>query len=132
MRFLLFMDELRQCAVWAALAFLLCIAVILIWAPRMASGWKRKTVRALGVMLICCGLLFISLVGLFLGGSPPREHLIFLSADRTKVALLSYSELRDSAATEVTVKGNGCCTRYVAYRYFGQVAHSSLPNVHQG
>jgi len=49
----------------------------------------------------------------------PRQHFIFTSADRTRVALLSHSELRDSAASEVTVKGAGFCTRYVAYRYFG-------------
>ena len=119
MRFLLFMDDLRQNAIWAALAFLLCIAVILIWAPRMSNNWKRKAVRVLGVVLICGGLALFGLVGIFVGADSPRQHFIFTSADRTRVALLSHSELRGSAATEVTVKGDGCCTRYVAYRYFG-------------
>ena len=54
MRFLLFMDDLRQNAIWAALAFLLCIAVILTCAPRMSNNWKRKAVRALGVVLVAC------------------------------------------------------------------------------
>lgn len=119
MRFLLLMDNLRQNASWAALAFLFCIAVILTWAPRMSNNWKRRAVRALGVILICACLAFFSLDRIFVGADPPREHFIFTSADRTKVALLSHSELRDGAATEVTVKGDGCCTRYVAYRYFG-------------
>lgn len=117
MRYLLFMDGLRQNAPWIVLAFLSCLAGFLIWAPRMPNNWKRKAVRALGVVLVF-GLALFPLLGILIGGLPPRQHFIFTSADRTKVALLSHSELRDSAATEVTVKG-GCCTRYVAYRYFG-------------
>lgn len=119
MRFLLFMDDLRQNAIWAALAFLLCIAVILTCAPRMSNNWKRKAVRALGVVLICACLAILSLFGIFVGAGPPRQHFIFTSEDKTRVALLSHSELRDGAATEVTVKGDGCCIRYVAYRYSG-------------
>ena len=119
MRLLLLMDDLRQNAIWAALALLLCIAVILICAPRMANNWKRKAVRALGAVLICACLAILSFFGFFVGADPPRQHFIFMSVDKTKVALLSHSELRDSAATEVTVKGSGCCTRYVTYRYFG-------------
>ena len=119
MRFLLFMDNLRQSAIWAALALLVCIAAILIWAPRMSNNWKRKAVRAIGVILVSGGLVLSSLVVLFVGADPPRQHFIFTSEDRTRVALMSHSELRDGAATEVTVKGDGCCTRYLAYRYFG-------------
>jgi len=72
MRFLLFMDDLRQNAIWAALALLVCIAVILIWAPRMPNNWKRKAARILGAVLIC-GLAFFSLVGILVGGVPPAS-----------------------------------------------------------
>ena len=75
-------------------------------------------VRALGLVLFC-GLALFLLVGMAMGGNPPRQHFIFTSADKTRVALVGHSELRDSAATEVTVKGAGCCSRYIAYRYFG-------------
>lgn len=112
------MDGLRENAPWIVLAFLGCLAGFLIWAPRMPNNWKRMAARALGVVLVL-GLALFSLAVVLIGGGPPRQHFIFTSADRTKVALLSHSELRDSAATEVTVKGAGCCTRYVAYRYFG-------------
>ena len=80
---------------------------------------EAKAVRVLGVILICGGLVLSSPVVLFVGADPPRQHFMFTSEDRTRAALLSHSELRDGAVTEVTVKGDGCCTRYVAYRYFG-------------
>ena len=38
-------------------------------------------------------------------GDPPRQRFVFIAADGSRVALLSHSELRDEAATEVTIKG---------------------------
>gem|GEM_PF-4593636 len=46
------------------------------------------------------------------------KHTVFASATGARVALLSHSSLRDSAATQVSVK-QGCCRRFIAYEYFG-------------
>jgi hypothetical protein len=119
MRYLLFMDELRENAVWIVLAALLCISVILIRAPRLSRTWKRTVVRTLGSLLL--GLVtFISLLFLFfVSHDPPTQRIGFTSKSGARVALLSHSEMRDSSATRVTVKGSGCCSRYIAYKYFG-------------
>jgi hypothetical protein len=120
MRYLLFMDELRENAVWLVIAALLCISVILIRAPRMSETWKRTVVRTSGVMLLglvtCIFLLFL----FFVSHDPPTQRIGFTSKSGARVALLSHVETRDSSATRVTVKGSGCCSRYVAYEYFGR------------
>jgi Fe-S cluster assembly iron-binding protein IscA len=114
------MDELRENAVWIVLAALLCISVILIRAPRLSRTWKRTVVRTLGSLLL--GLVtFISLLFLFfVSHDPPTQRIGFTSKSGARVALLSHAETRDSSATRVTVKGSGCCSRYVAYEYFGR------------
>jgi hypothetical protein len=112
------MDSLREDAVWTGFAFLVCFAGLLIWAPKMSNNWRRKAVHTIGSVLL--GLLAIISVPLILfAGSTPRQHFVFRSANGSRVALLSHTELRDSAASEVAVKGDGCCNRYIAYRYFG-------------
>jgi hypothetical protein len=120
MRYLLFMDELRQNAVGIVIAALFFISVILIRAPRLSRTWKRTAVRALGLVLL--GLVaFISLVFVFFAThDPPIQRIGFTSKSGARVALLSHTESRDAAATRITVKGNGCCSRYLAYEYSGQ------------
>jgi hypothetical protein len=118
MRFLLFMDGLRTDAVFVVLVFLFCVGSLMIWAPRMMKSWRRAAIRMLGSLLL--GLLaIVFLIGIVVNGDPPRQHLAFTSATGSRVALLSHSALRDGAATQVTVKGNSCCKRYIAYDYYG-------------
>ncbi len=119
MPFLIFMDWLRGAVPFIVLAALFAFAGFLIRAPRMSKSWKRTVVRwfgwaFLGLLVICSAVLSIFVV---LGSHDERVE--FRSASGAKAALLSHSELRDSAATRVTVKGNGCCTQYLAYEYFG-------------
>src|SRR5882757_4246990 len=120
MRYLLFMDELRECAVWVVLAALFFVSVDLIRAPRMARTWKRTAVRMTGATLLglvtCISLIFL----FFVSHDPPTQRIGFTSQSGARVALLSHAETRDSSATRVTVKGSGCCSRYVAYEYFGR------------
>jgi glucan phosphoethanolaminetransferase (alkaline phosphatase superfamily) len=120
MRYLLFMDQLREYAVWIVLAALLFLSVVLIRAPRMARTWKRTAVRTSGATLLglvtCISLLFL----FFATHDPPTQHIGFTSKSGARVALLTHRETRDSAATRITVKGNGCCSRYLAYEYFGR------------
>jgi len=130
MRYLLFMDELREGGIWAVLALLFGLAVYLACSPRMLRSWRRAAVRAVGLGLlgllgVLAGVLF---VGAWLGGDPPREHIVFKSHDGARVALLSHSSLRDSSATQVTVKGNNCCSRYIAYDYYGDGDDYMGPN----
>jgi hypothetical protein len=119
MRYLLFMDGLRQNAIWVLLAILLCLATLLIWSPGVSNGWKRRTSRAIGSVLLVMLAIFSIPVIFFSVHAEPREHFGFTTANGSRVALLSHSELRDGAATEVTVKAGGCCSRFIAYRYFG-------------
>lgn len=113
------MEELRQNAIWIVLAALFFISVTLIRAPRLSRTWKRTAVRALGLVLL--GLVaFISLVFVFFAThDPPIQRIGFTSRSGARVALLSHTESRDSGATRITVKGNGCCSRYLAYAYSG-------------
>jgi hypothetical protein len=118
MQYLLFVDELREHAGWIAVAFLFFLAALMIRAPRMQSGFRRAAVRMLGSALF--GLLVVlCLLGAAVSGDPPRQHIGFTSKAGARVALLSHSELRDAAATQVTVNGDCCFRRYVAYEYFG-------------
>ena len=119
MRFLIFMDSLRTDLVWIGWALLLALAVYLI-RVRMVRGWRKTTVRVVGVTLLAM-FIFVSLVlavGILLGADPPREHIRIASATGRRKALLSHSSLRDSATTQVSVK-EGCCRRAIVYEYFG-------------
>lgn len=111
------MDGLRANEVWFVLAFLFCLAGLMIWAPRMQKGRRRIAVRTLGsVLLTAITMLFF--LGAVVFRDPPREHIGFTSKTGARVALLSHSEFRDSSATQVTVKGsNGW--RYIAYDHYG-------------
>ena len=120
MQFLIFMDGLRADALWMILATMLGLPVYLIWAPKMARGWRKNAMRAAGALLaivFVCASLALGL-GILMGGDPPREHKGFTSATGERVALLSHSTLRDASATEIAVK-QGCCRRLIAYEYFG-------------
>jgi hypothetical protein len=121
MRYLIFMDGLRANAWLIVLVFLFCLAGLLIWAPRMSKRWRRKAARTLGIVLL--GLLTILSIPLLsvaaIAGDPPRQHIGFASATGSRAALLSHSSFRDGAATQITVKGNSCCRRYIAYNYYG-------------
>jgi hypothetical protein len=119
MRYLLFMDGLRANAWLIVLAFLLCSAALLIWAPRMSKNWRRTAVRTLGSVLLGLLLAIVFFIGVAISGDPPRQHVGFTSVTGSRVALLSHSSLRDGAATQVTVKGDSCCRRYIAYDYYG-------------
>jgi len=113
------MEELRENAAWVVIAALFCVSVVLIRAPRMSRTWKRTAVRMSGLVLL--GLVaFISLIFVFfVTHDLPIEHIAFTSRSGARVALLSHTESRDSAATRITVKGNGCCSGYLAYEYSG-------------
>jgi hypothetical protein len=119
MLYLIFMNGLRENAPWIVLVFLVCIAGLLIWAPKMSNNWKRRASRIIGSVLL--GLLAVFSVPLvfFTSIDPPRQHFRFKSSDGSRVALLSHSETRDSSATEITVNADGCCSRYIAYQYYG-------------
>ncbi len=119
MRYLIFMDDLRRNAVWIALVLVAILAGLLIRAPWMVRGWKRTAVRTVGALFLSFAVIVAIPAAFFARKDPPAQHFVFRSADGSRVALLSRSETRDSAAAEVTVKGNRCCSRYVAYRYFG-------------
>jgi hypothetical protein len=119
MHYLLLMDGLRENAAWIALAFLVCLAGLLIWAPRMSNSWRRKAVRTLGTVLLVLLAIVAAPLLFFACTESPTRHFVFKSADGSRVALLSHSELRDGAHTEVTVNVDGCCNRYIAYRYYG-------------
>lgn len=119
MQYLLFMDELRVILLWGVLAFLFCSAGLLIWAPRMRKGWRRVAVRAIGSVLLGLTVIASILVAFFGSLDPPRQHTWVRSKTGKRVALLSHSELRDGAATQLTVKGDWFWRRYVAYDYYG-------------
>ena len=118
MRYLLLMDGLRANVAWIVLAFLSCAAALMLWAPQMRKRWTRVAVRALGVMLLVPIFVF-SFLGAFVWHDPPRQRIGFTSRTGARVALLSHSETRDSSATRVTIQGDGCCSQYIAYEYYG-------------
>jgi hypothetical protein len=62
--------------------------------------------RVAGTLLaiVFVGALLVLGVGILMGADPPREHTGFISATGERVTLLSHSSLRDSAATQVSVK----------------------------
>jgi hypothetical protein len=76
-------------------------------------------VRALGGTVLGATTVAAVVFGFFSTLDPPREHFVAVSPDGSRFALLSHRELRDGAATEVTVAPHGCCSRFIAYRYFG-------------
>ena len=119
MRYLLLMNGLRQNALWIVLAFLFCIAGLLIWVPKISNIWWRRSSRITGSVLL--GILAILSVPLLFFASmcEPRRHFGFISPDGSRYALLSHAENRDSSATEITVKADACCRRYIAYEYYG-------------
>jgi hypothetical protein len=120
MHFLIFMDGLRADVLWIIWAMMLGLPVYLIWAPKIARGWRKNVMRVAGTLLaivFVCASLVLGL-GILMGADPPREHKGFTSATGERVALLSHSTLRDASATEIAVK-QGCCRRLIAYEYFG-------------
>lgn len=119
MRYLMLMDELRQQTPWIVVVALGLVSAMMIWSPRSSKGWTRRITRFTGVIVLGIAALVAVLFGVFAGVDPPRQHFVAMSPDGTRAALLSHSELRDGAATEVTVAPHGCCTRFIAYRYYG-------------
>ena len=110
------MDGLRTGVVWIIWAEIFGVAFYLIWAPKMVRSWRKNAMRVAGTLLgivFVCGSRVLGL-GIVIGADPPSEHTGDISATGKKVALLSHSSLRDSAATQVSVK-QGCCRRYIAY-----------------
>ena len=120
MHFLIFMDGLRGDVLWIIWATMLGLPVYLIWAPKIARGWRKNVMRVAGTLLaVVFGCLSLVLgVGILMGADPPREHQGFISATGVRVALLSHSSFRDAAASQVSLK-QGCCRRFIAYEYFG-------------
>jgi len=119
MHYLILMDELRQQAHWIVVIALGLVSAVMIWSPRMSKGWTRRITRFAGTVVLSVAASAAVLFGVLAGADSPRQHFVATSADGTRVALLSHSELRDGAATAVTVAPHGCCTRFIAYRYFG-------------
>ena len=121
MHYLVFIDELREHAVWIVLAFLVCLAVLMLRAPLMQVCLGNGPFCTSGALLL--GLVSVVLcmlgVGIALGGLPPTERIGFRSKTGVRSGLLSHAELRDGAATRVTVNGDCCFRRYIAYEYFG-------------
>ena len=119
MRFLIFMDGLRTDVAWILWVVVFGVVLYLIWAPTI-RGWHKNAMRVAGTLLaivFVCASLLLGL-GVLMGSDPPRQHTGFVSATGDRVALLSHSSLRDSSATQVSVK-QGCCRRLIAYEYFG-------------
>jgi len=119
MRYLLLMDELRQNAPWIAVVVLALISALMIWSPTLSMGWTRRMVRVLGGVVLGITTMAAVLLGFFASLDPPRVHFVAVSPDGLRFALLSHSELHDGAATEIAVAPRGFCTRFIAYRYFG-------------
>jgi len=119
MYYLVFMDDLRHNAVWFALVFVALFGGFLIRAPRTNRGWKRNALRTAGALFLGLAAILAVPLAFFSFAEPRTQHFVSTSADGSRVALLSRDETRDSAAAEVTVKGTGCCSRFVAYRYYG-------------
>jgi hypothetical protein len=119
MRYLILMDDLRQDALWIGIIVLVFVSLMMIWSPRISGGWRRRTTRFVGVALFCMAAATGALAALFATLDPPRQHFSAASPDGSRFALLSHSELRDGASTEVTVAPHGCCSRFLVYRYFG-------------
>ena len=114
------MDDLRTGFVWITWVVLFGLILYLIRAPKIALSWLKTSMRVVGsllAVLFVCASLVLGL-GILMGGDSTREHTGFTSATGNRVALLSHSSLRDSAATQVSVK-SGCCRRLIAYEYFG-------------
>jgi len=124
MDYLLFTDYISQNwladGIWVGLILLACLGCYCIVSRRIPKGWK-------GIALRTSGVLLLLLVGLFscvfllvtLMAYAPREHVQFTSKTGQNVALLSHSNYRDAATTQVSVKAPGCCSRYIAYDYQG-------------
>jgi len=119
MRYLILMDELRQSRPWIGVVVLALLSAIMIWSPRISRGWRRVVMRIAGFAFLGIATLAGAMFGLFAGFDQPRQHFVAISPDDSSVALLSHSEFRHGAATEVTVAPHGCCTRFIAYRYVG-------------
>ena len=119
MHYLVFMDDLRHDAIWVVLVFIAFIGGLLIRVPRVNRGWKRNASRTAGALFLGLAAILAAPLACLSFTQPRTQHFVFTSADGSRVALLSHDETRDSAAAEVTVKGPGCCSRYVAYRYYG-------------
>jgi hypothetical protein len=124
MRYLIFMDFVsqnwREAGFWIGLALLAWFAIYLIRAPHMAKSAKKIAARAAGALLLV--VLGLSSCTFMLGkmlGSAPRERAAFTSGSGNRVALVSHSSYRDFTTTQVAVKGDGCCSRYIAYDYEG-------------
>jgi hypothetical protein len=120
MHFLIFMDGLCPDVLWIIWVIMLGLPLYLIWAPKIASGWRKNAMRVAGtvfaVVFVCASLVLG--VGVLMGADPTREPKGFISATGKRVALLSHSNLRDASATEISVK-QGCCRRLIAFEYFG-------------
>jgi hypothetical protein len=119
MHYLVFIDDLRHDAVWVVLVFVAFIGGFIIRVPRMNRGWKRNALRTVGALFLGLAVILAVPLAFFSFTEPRTQHFVFSSSDGSRVALLSHDETRDSAAAEVTVKGTGCCSRFVAYRYYG-------------
>lgn len=124
MDYLLFTDYVsenwRADSIWVSLILLACLAGYCIASRRIPKGRKGIALRTSGVLLlIFVGLFFFVFLLVTLMGNATREHVEFTSKTGQKVALLSHSSYRDFATTQVSVKGPGCCSRYIAYNYEG-------------
>jgi hypothetical protein len=124
MDYLLFTDYIsenwRADGIWVGLILLACLAVYCIVSRRIPKGRKGIALRTSGVLLLILVELFscFFLLGTLMANAP-REHVQFTSKTGQKVALLSHSNYRDAATTQVSVKAPGCCSRYIAYDYQG-------------
>ncbi|HVC48513.1 MAG TPA: hypothetical protein VND90_14835 [Terracidiphilus sp.] len=106
MRFLLFMDWLRENAPWIVIAAAALASLTLMRSPKITNRWMVKVARLIGVGLICLTTLAAALlaVGDLIFSDPPSQHFEAVSPDGSKFALLSHSELRDSAVHVVEME----------------------------
>jgi hypothetical protein len=73
LHFLIFMDGLRADVVWITWAVILGLALYLIWAPKIARGWRKNAMRVAGTLLaivFVCASLVLG-VGILMGADPP-------------------------------------------------------------
>lgn len=120
MHFLISWTVCRAGVVWIIWAVILGMVLYLILAPGIGHSWRKKVMRGAGALLaivfVCASLMFDA--GILMGAAPPREHTGFTSATGERVAFLSCSSLRDSAATQVSVKTRMLSQTY-SLEYFG-------------
>ena len=117
MLFLQITNSLDSSHPFIAILFTFLIGFAMIWAPSLAKSHLRTAVRVTGGLL-CLPMILLAFLAVIFNRNDPTLRTFYKSSDGSRVAYLYHTELRDSAATRVSVRV-GCCTRVLVYEYFG-------------